>query len=181
MIQAEIKWTRENLWEFVKYTALKRSKMITAFFIAFLLCFISISAVCFTMYFTIGSIYALAAAVLLLIMGVGYLVLLRFILKRSAAKLLESGGEDTIACFSKDCILVLDKEGTPTGKLSWDNVDKIYFNDKAGAAYIMTKENAMLLTEYSNIKSGSESELKKLLREKDGELSELSENTGKKS
>lgn len=172
MTEIIVKWTKENIWEFVKFNSFRRNKTIKVTFIALTCCFGLILGICLASFFALGNFAMLIAAIVLTVLVAGYVLVFYRMLKGYAKKIYaaNSNEEDTTVRFSDELILVL-KNNVPIGKLSWQNLSAIYFNDEKNAVYIMTKENALLLIEYCNIIEGSKEELKSLLEAKDAELS----------
>lgn len=172
MTEIDVKWTKENVWEFVKFNSFRRSRGVTLTFIAFICCYGLLLGLCLAGFFVIQNYFMLICAIVLTLFVAGYALVFYRMLKKYAAKLLEANSDEEARTvrFDEEQILVL-KSGEPIGKLSWSNIGNIYFNDEKGAAYIMTKENALLLIEYANIREGSKEELKKLLEGKNAELS----------
>lgn len=172
MTEIKVKWTKENVWEFVKFNSLRRNKTVKVTFIALTCCFGLILGVCLTSFFALNNFTMLIAAIVLTVLVAGYVFMFYRMLKGYAKKIYaaNSNDEDTTVRITDELILVL-KNNVPVGKLSWQNLSAIYFNDEKDAAYIMTKESALLLVEYTNIIEGTKEELKKLLEAKDAELS----------
>lgn len=172
MTEISVKWTKENIWEFVKFNSFRRNKTVKVTFIALTCCFGLILGVCLASFFAMDNFTMLIAAIVLTVLVAGYVFAFYRMLKGYAKKIYaaNSNEENTTVRFSDELILVL-KNDVPIGKLSWQNLSAIYFNDEKNAAYIMTKESALLLIEYTNITEGTKEELKTLLEAKDAELS----------
>ena len=172
MTEISVKWTKENIWEFVKFNSFRRNKTVKVTFIALTCCFGLILGVCLASFFAMDNFTMLIAAIVLTVLVAGYVFAFYRMLMGYAKKIYaaNSNEENTTVRFSDELILVL-KNDVPIGKLSWQNLSAIYFNDEKNAAYIMTKESALLLIEYTNITEGTKEELKTLLEAKDAELS----------
>ena len=172
MTEINVRWTMENIWEFVKFNSFRKNRTIKITFVLLICCYGLILGLCLASFIVLNNLAMLVVAAALTLLVAGYAFVFYRMLKKYAKRFYEANGDDenTNVRFSDELILVL-KNGEPIGQLSWSAVGGIYFNDEKGAAYIMTRENALGLAEYSQIVSGTKEELKKLLEAKDAELS----------
>lgn len=170
MINADIKWTKENVWNFVKYNTFMKTKAQKIVLISYFVCFLviltaGILSFCITQELTMLLISGAA-----LILLVAYLFIFVFMMKNMAKKILAANQDDTQSSVQLDEEqIVVYNSGTPVGKIDWEKIGEI--DVTKSAAYVMTKENALMLLEYSFITEGTKDELVELLVKKNAELS----------
>lgn len=172
MTEINVEWNEENVRAFVEYSTFSKTKGVKIIFAVFAVCYALLTAGCLTAFFMLGESLMLVAAIVLTAIVAGYGVMLLFLLKKYTKQILSAnGGDETNTVTLTDELIIVSRNDVPVGKLEWSGVDSVSFNDKRGAAYIMTKTNALLLLEYKNITGGTKEELKTLLEKKNAELS----------
>lgn len=169
MIQTQLEYNKENIWEFVKHTFLRKRKANKWMFfllIGILLCICLISI--------IGSVLTdqfllLLFPVVILIMGGMYFLFFVLMLKGMAKKLLESSEmQEPVTVMLKNDTILLMKNEIPMGLLDWKKLQEISIGTKAG--YLITEKGALLIFEYTKLTHGTPEELRTLLTEKQHEL-----------
>lgn len=165
MIIANMNWTKENVWEFVKHHTLHKSKLQKILFAAYIICALLLLVFGITAFVITAEIMVLLFSLGALLVMCAYVVFFYFMMKSMAKKLLEanSENENLEICFNDEVIFVR-KNNEPMGIIPWDNITDI--NIGASAAYITSKENALILIEFKCITTGKKEDFLKLLEVK---------------
>lgn len=172
MVEVKTQWTEENLKEYTKYVAINKNQLNKFIFIIISVIYVIVTAGCIAIYCIFQYTFAL-------IMAIGFtcfiaLCVLFFILSiRGFVKTTLNSNEneefDSVLINGEHIFICKDQQ--PIGELDWSKITKIYINDKAGAVYLCTEDNAVLLLEYKNIVGGTEKELRETVKEKHDQLS----------
>lgn len=167
MIEINAKWTNENLTQYVKYITFHKGKLNKIVFMILGILYLLIIAACIVFFFITKLSFTLIAAgvftLFLILSGlVFYLMIKDFVnktLKENENPLFDQ------VLVSENNIFVC-KADRLVGELDWENVIRIYFNDKAGAIYLCTSDNAVIILEYNNITAGTSEKLKEIVKAK---------------
>lgn len=176
MVEIKTEWNEKNLRNYIIYKTFFANTYTLLTFVVLIFCFLGIIATCITMYCLMNMpvFIIMGGAVILFSAGfVGFFVLkinknVKQSLKESGA---DSGALGQETALIAEALITIYKNGVPYGIMEWDKVTSISFNDKGGAAYLCTEDGAVFILEYKNITSGTESELKEILKIKDVKLS----------
>lgn len=176
MVEIKTEWNEENLRKYIMYKTFFANKYTMLSFIVFFICFFAIIATCIAMYCMIQMPVFLIMAGAVLLFAAGFAVFFALKINKNVKQSLkESGAENESpsqeTAVLTEALITVFKNGVPYGAMDWDKVTSISFNDKGGAAYLSTEEGALLILEYKNIISGTESELKEMLQIKNVKLS----------
>jgi len=175
MIEIKTEWNEENLKKYIMYKTFFENKYTMLSFIVFFICFLAIIVTCVVMYCLIKMPVFLIMAGIVALFSVGFTLFFVLKINKSVKQSLkESGGDlesgqETVVIT--DNLITMFKNGIPYGTMEWDKISSISLYDKGGAAYLSTEEGAVLILEYKNILSGTESELKEMLQIKNVKLS----------
>lgn len=170
MIEANINWTKENVWNFIKYNAFTKSKSQKVILITYIVCFFAVIVAGIVAFFIMQEALMLAVGGVAALMMAAYMVIFVLMMKNAAKKILKSNEDDSSSSVQlEDERIIVFNDGTPVGQVSWENVGEINLSDTA--AYVITKKNALMLIEYKSLTSGTESELREFLEKKNAELS----------
>lgn len=169
MVDFKVDWNKRNVWDFVKYSTLFRTKMQRIMFITYFVCCAVVLVMGIVAYIATKELYMLIIALAVLVIFLIYSGAVFLMMKSFAKKILKEneGGETTVSITDLD-IMVYEK-GEFIGKVDWSSVSQI--SVVKDAVYIITKENALLLLEYSNIIHGERAEFDRIIGEKNAELS----------
>ena len=171
MVDIKTDWNEQNLKEYVKYTIFLRNKTSKIALISFAVCGALILAMCIAVFFVFSYVYALIFALIIVLLAVSYAVFFAINIKSCTNRILKSNAESELnrVMISEDDIICFDGD-EPVGTISWSKMADIYFSEKAQAAYLTTKGNAVLILECKNILSGTDDELKEVIGKKRNEL-----------
>lgn len=172
MVEVKLQWNESNLKEYVKYTSFTQNTLSKAALIVFSICYVMIFAFCMIMAFAFNYYFMIGVALILTLLVGIFAVFMVLWLKSYIKNALKANSESDInnVLVCTDALLLLN-EDEPLGKIDYENVKEIVFNEKNGASYIITKGDAVLILENKNIMLGTCEELKKILEEKKSELS----------
>lgn len=172
MVEIKTKWTEENLKDYTRFIIFNKSKLNKYLYIAMLVLYVLILAGCLTVYFAMHFDFAL-----IMLLGFTFflavcILIYAFILKdfvKTTLKSNENEAFDSVLINSNNIFICKDQQ--PIGELDWEQIVKIYINEKCGAVYLCTQENAILILEYKNITGGTQQELIETVKEKNDKLS----------
>lgn len=172
MVDIKTEWNEENLKEYVKYTIFLRNKVSKIALISFAVCAVFFVSFCFAVFFVMKYAFALIFALIIVLIAVSYAVFFAINIKSCTKNILKANAESELnrIMISKDDIICFNSD-EPVGTISWSKMADIYFNEKAQAAYLTSKGNAVLILECKNIISGTADELKEIIGKKRDELS----------
>lgn len=172
MVEIKTKWTEENLKDYMRFNIFNKSKLNKYLFIALIVLYVLVVAGCITIYFVLD--FSPALIMLLgftVILAVSFLIYF-FILKDFVKTTLKSNKNEVFdSVLLNSSTIIVCKDQQPIGELGWGKIAKIYINDKCGAVYLCTEENAILILEFKNIVGGTEQELIETVKEKNDKLS----------
>lgn len=176
MIEIKTEWNEENLRKYIIYKTFFANKYTMLSFVVFFFCFLAIVATCIAMYCMIKMAVFLIMAGAVVLFSAGFAVFFAIKINKNVKQSLKESKTDAEATEQETAMLTEDlitvyRNGVPYGVMEWDKITSICFNDKCGAAYLSTEDGAVLILEYKNIKSGTESELKEMLQIKNVKLS----------
>ena len=171
MVDIKTDWNEQNLKEYVKYTIFLRNKASKIALISFAVCGALILAMCIAVFFVFSYAYALIFALIIVLLAVSYAVFFALNIKSCTSRILKANAESELnrVMISEDDIICFDGD-EPVGTISWSKMADIHFSEKAQAAYLTTKGNAVLILECKNILSGTADELKEVIGKKRNEL-----------
>lgn len=169
MIITKMVWTKENVREFVTYYTLYKSKTQRILLISYLICAAFICIFGLTVFFILKETIILFVSLGAFVIMAGYIIFFYMMMRSMAKKLITANAEnnDLEVCFNEDVIFIR-KDNEPFGAIYWDNINEIY--TAKNTAYLMSKENALILVEYNRIIAGSKEEFIKLLESKNEQL-----------
>ncbi len=172
MVEVKTQWTEENLKEYTKYVAFSKGQLNKLIFIIISVIYVIVAAGCIAIYcifqYTFALVMAIAFTCFMALCVVFFILTIRGFVKST---LNSSENEEFDSVLINDEHIFICKEQQPIGELDWNKITKIYINDKAGAVYLCTEENAVLLLEFKNITGGTEKELREIVKEKYDKLS----------
>ena len=171
MVKINLDWNKENLGEFVRFSTALKTKSQVFLMVAFYAVIVLIIILCAIMFALTGEIFAVISACVSVVVALVYNIGFRVVRKNLVNNLLEMNLKAGFVYAEIDTeeIILSDSEG-PVGKISWSTVAKIEKNTDAGAVYITTEENAMLLFEYKNIIEGTKEALDGIFEGINGKL-----------
>lgn len=166
MVEIKTEWTADNLKKYAEFVFFRKNKFAKVMLIIFPLVFIALVIGCLAIFFLMKLFFGLImAAVLVLFSGICF-VFLRFAINEFVKNALETNGASDFdsALLSGEAIFIC-KNGEPVGQLSFERLASIDFDERAGAVYLSTVENAVLILEFKNIIKGSKQELTKAVKD----------------
>ena len=172
MVEINTKWTEENLKEYTKYVTFSNGRFSKLVFISLVALYFVVVAGCLALYFSMKLTFALIMTIVFTCFMAACVVFFALTIKDFVKTALKSSENEDFngVLISSDNIFIC-KDQQPIGELEWDKITKIYTNDKAGAIYLCTEENAVLILEFKNIVNGTEKELRETAKEKYDKLS----------
>lgn len=172
MVEIKTKWTEENLKEYTKFVTFSAGKLSKVMFISVLALYFIVVAGCLALYFamkfTVALVMAIGFTCFLAVCVLFFALTIKDFVK-TTLKSSENEEFDSVLINTENIFICKDQQ--PIGELEWDKITKIYFNEKCGAVYLSTSENAVLILEYKNIVSGTEQELRETVKKKYDKLS----------
>lgn len=172
MIVLKTDWTKENLKKYILFTSFFGNKMTRALLIGFFLCFVMILGTCIAMFFMLDMPLFLILAGVIVLFCAATVLYFSYTIKKNIQSALSGnqGDSETDGLMITEEKILVCKNGEPVGEIGWDKITSINFNDKDGAAYLLSDGGAVLILEYKNITAGTEKELKELLQIKNVKL-----------
>lgn len=172
MVEIKSNWTEENLKEYARFTTFSKGGFSKFMIFALIVLYIVVVVGCLTIYFMMKLIFALIMLIIftcfLAACGLFFVLTMKDFVK-TALKSSENEDFDSVLINADNIFICKDQQ--PIGELDWDKITKIHINEKAGAVYLCTEENAVLILEFKNIVTGTEKELRETVKEKYGKLS----------
>ncbi len=172
MVEINTKWTEENLKEYTRYVTFLKGKLSKLVLIGLVVLYLVVDAGCLALFLAMKLTFALVMAILftcfMAACAVFFAITIRDFVKTT---LKSSENEDFNGVLINSDHIFICKDQQPIGELEWDKITKIYINEKAGAVYLCTEENAVLILEFKNITNGTEKELREAVKEKYDKLS----------
>ncbi|MDE7281226.1 MAG: hypothetical protein K2N36_05750 [Ruminiclostridium sp.] len=167
MVEINTRWTEENLKEYTKFIAFSKGKLSRLVLAGLAVLYLVVVAGCMALFLVMKLTFALVMAILFTLFMIACGVFYAITLKDFVKATLKSGENEEFnsVLISSDHILIC-KDQQPIGELDWDKIAKIFINEKAGAIYLCTEENAVLILEFRNITKGTEQELREAVKEK---------------
>lgn len=172
MVEIKTQWTEENLKEYTKYTAFVKGRLSRVMLIALLVLYVIVVSGCIALYCMFKYVFAIVMAIAFTVFLAACLLFFALTVRDFVKTNLKAGENEEFdsVLINEDNIFIC-KDGQPIGELEWDKIAKIYTNEKAGAVYLCTAENAVLILEYKNIVGGTEKELKETVEKRYDKLS----------
>ena len=172
MVEINTKWTEENLKEYTKFVTFSKGKFSKLVLVGLVVLYLVVVAGCLALFLVMKLTFALVMAILFTLFMIACGVFYAITLKDFVKATLKSGENEEFnsVLIGSDHIFIC-KDQQPIGELEWDKITKIYLNEKAGAVYLCTEENAVLILEFKNITNGTEQELREIVKEKYDKLS----------
>ena len=172
MVDIKTEWNEENLKEYVKYTIILRNKVLKIAIISFAVCAVFIISFCLAAFFALKYTFTLIFALIIVLFVVSYAAFFAINVKICTKNILKANAESELdrVMISEDDIICFNGD-EPVGTISWSKIADVCFSEKAQAAYLTSKGNAVLILECKNILSGSADELKEIIGKKRDELS----------
>lgn len=172
MVEIKSVWTEENLKEYARYNTFSKGVFSRFMVIALIALYAVVVVGCLILYFMTELVFALIMPVIFTLFLVGCFLFLVSTMKEFVKNALKTGeNEDFDSVLIDTDNIFICKEQQPIGQLDWDKITKIGINEKAGAVYLSTEENAVLILEFKNIVKGTEKELRETVKEKYDKLS----------
>lgn len=169
MVDFNVEWNKENVWDFVKFNTLYRGRKQRFLIYSYAVCFIVVLAAGIVAFAVTKEMMLLFIALAALLIFAAYFFVFMGMMKSFAKKILAENASDKTTVSVTDLDIVVYDNGTPVGKVDWSSITQISVNKNA--VYLITKENALLLLEYSSITSGTREEFDRIIEEKNAELS----------
>lgn len=172
MVEIKTEWTKENIDNFVKYSVLGKSPYQKITFIVLIAFFALLFIFCLTLFIISHEFMMLIGSIVLAATAGIFTLIFVLMLKQYAKRLMTLNADSKInaAMIDNEKIVIIENDN-PIGKIIWENISEIEQDKKHNAAYIITKESAMMILEYENIIFGSTDELEHIFGEVDGKLS----------
>lgn len=178
MTEINITWSMENIWDFVKYTIITKTKQQKFFFLAIIICFAFILTSSIISAVTTQNTFMILLSVIVFAIAAGYFIIYYFIMKNYAKKIYNANknSPETSIVLTDDNIVIC-QERQPVGVIGWNDIKDISNNVKKATYYLTTEQNALLLLEEKNIVTGDKFSLMKIIEDKKNEL-ERSKDSG---
>lgn len=158
MIELTMDWTKENVWDFVVYNSFIKNSKSKLLITAYVVCLVLIVAAGITAFAIMQDLFVLLMTGIVLLMLIAFWFVFFLTLRTYSKQILEANKSEkaSVCRLDDDCISIL-RDGKIVGFLKWDMIDTADFGKNA--AYLMTKESALLIAEYGKITSGTKEEL----------------------
>lgn len=171
MVEVKLEWNKDNLKEYIKFSSFN-NKPVKIALPVFAACYAAMLVVCILMAVKFGYWIMLGAALMITFFALIFAAITFFSFKGYVKNAIKANSDSDInnILICTDALLLL-KDDEPIGTIDYRNINEISFNEKAETAYIITNKNAVIILEYKNIVLGTKEELKKILEEKQSELS----------
>lgn len=165
MIESELKYTKENVSEFVKYTIFRKNKSSGIYMICYLAAMV-IFAVAGVVLAAVTQMWMfLLAVVVCLLLIAAAMLAVAFALKKYTNEIFginSKNGYDAIEITASS--IVLKNSGAAKAVAEWTAVASVDFNKSN--AYIVTHDGYLFIINESDIKEGSLDELRQIADEK---------------
>lgn len=171
MVEVKIEWSEKSLKEYCKFNIFRKTKRTLIAIVTLVLIYILILTACIVLFAAFNFSQGLILAAMITVFWGAGALFLRSIMNSMVQKAMEDNKDNPAesVVLGEHSILVC-RDGNPVGEIRWEKITGVYFNDKAEAVYLNTKEGAVLMLEKKNIVSGSMEELSKIAKEKQREL-----------
>ena len=164
MIESELKYTRENVGEFVKYNIFGKSKA-SKVYVCYLVAMALIGAVGIVLAIVTQMWWFIFATVICTLLIVATGLVLSVTLKKYTKEIFDinsKNGYDAIEITASS--IVLKNSGAAKAVAEWTAVASVDFNKSN--AYIVTHDGYLFIINESDIKEGSLDELRQIADEK---------------
>ena len=165
MIEAVLKYTSENVGEFVKYNFFGKSKASKVYVICYLVAMALIGAVGIVLAIVTQMWWFIFATVICTLLIVATGLVLSVTLKKYTKEIFDinsKNGYDAIEITASS--IVLKNSGAAKAVAEWTAVASVDFNKSS--AYIVTHDGYLFIINESDIKEGSLDELRQIADEK---------------
>lgn len=165
MIESVLKYTSENVGEFVKYNIFGKSKASKVYVICYLVAMALIGAVGIVLAIVTQMWWFIFATVICTLLIVATGLVLSVTLKKYTKEIFDinsKNGYDTIEITASS--IVLKNSGAAKAIADWTAVASVDFNKSS--AYIVTHDGYLFIINESDIKEGSLDELRQIAEEK---------------
>lgn len=165
MIESVLKYTSENVGEFVKYNIFGKSKASKVYVICYLVAMALIGAVGIVLAIVTQMWWFIFATVICTLLIVATVLVLSVTLKKYTKEIFDinsKNGYDAIEITASS--IVLKNSGAAKAVAEWTAVDSVDFNKSS--AYIVTHDGYLFIINESDIKEGSLDELRQIADEK---------------
>lgn len=165
MIESVLKYTSENVGEFVKYNIFGKSKASKVYVICYLVAMALIGAVGIVLAIVTQMWWFIIATVICALLIVATGLVISVTLKKYTKEIFDinsKNGYDAIEITASS--IVLKNSGAAKAVAEWTAVASVDFNKSS--AYIVTHDGYLFIINESNIKEGSLEELRKIADEK---------------
>ena len=163
MIESVLKYTSENVGEFVKYNIFGKSKASKVYVICYLVAMALIGAVGIVLAIVTQMWWFIFATVICTLLIVATGLVLSVTLKKYTKEIFDSkNGYDAIEITASS--IVLKNSGAAKAVAEWTAVASVDFNKSS--VYIVTHDGYLFIINESDIKEGSLDELRQIADEK---------------
>lgn len=165
MIESVLKYTSENVGEFVKYNIFGKSKASKVYVICYLVAMALIGAVGIVLAIVTQMWWFIFAAIICTLLIVATGLVLSVTLKKYTKEIFDinsKNGYDAIEITASS--IVLKNSGAAKAVAEWTAVASVDFNKSS--AYIVTHDGYLFIINESDIKEGSLDELRQIADEK---------------
>lgn len=165
MIESVLKYTSENVGEFVKYNIFGKSKASKVYVICYLVAMALIGAVGIVLAIVTQMWWFIFATIICTLLIVATGLVLSVTLKKYTKEIFEinsKNGYDAIEITASS--IVLKNSGAAKAVAEWTAVASVDFNKSS--AYIVTHDGYLFIINESDIKEGSLDELRQIADEK---------------
>ena len=165
MIESVLKYTSENVGEFVKYNIFGKSKASKVYVICYLVAMALIGAVGIVLAIVTQMWWFIFATVICTLLIVATGLVLSVTLKKYTKEIFDinsKNGYDTIEITASS--IVLKNSGAAKAVAEWTAVASVDFNKSS--VYIVTHDGYLFIINESDIKEGSLDELRQIADEK---------------
>ncbi len=165
MIESELKYTRENVGEFVKYTIFKKNKSSGIYMICYLAAMVLIAVAGVVLAAVTQMWWFIFATVICTLLIVATGLVLSVTLKKYTKEIFDinsKNGYDAIEITASS--IVLKNSGAAKAIADWTAVASVDFYKSS--AYIVTHDGYLFIINESDIKEGSLDELRQIAEEK---------------
>jgi len=165
MIESELKYTRENVGEFVKYNIFGKSKASKVYVICYLVAMALIGAVGIVLAIVTQMWWFIFATVICTLLIVATGLVLSVTLKKYTKEIFDinsKNGYDAIEITASS--IVLKNSGAAKAIADWTAVASVDFYKSS--AYIVTHDGYLFIVDENTVREGSLDELRQIAEEK---------------
>lgn len=165
MIESELKYTSENVGEFVKYNIFGKNKSSRIYVICYVIAMALIAVVGIVLAIVTEMWWFIFASIICFLLIVGTGIILSATLKKYTKEIFDinsKNGYDAIEITASS--IVLKNNGAAKAIAEWNAVASVDFNNSS--VYIVTHDGYLFIINEKDIKEGSLDELRQITDEK---------------